>query len=173
VPGLVWPDEIFQTSEPAHRPVYGSGLVAWEFQLGVCDWLLPGLVAGMMELSRIIGDGPDYYLPVIAIGFASLAAAAVACCFLWCRHVFGLSGALVAGLAVAFAAELIYFGARTLSETKAGHLLVAALLVIEPGYLVVSRRRRRESNRPSPARPRPARPARSAVLLKASAAQTG
>ena len=80
MPGLVWPDEIFQTSEPAHRPVYGSGLVAWEFQLGVCDWLLPGLVAGMMELSRIIGDGPDYYLPVIAIGFASLAAAPVACC---------------------------------------------------------------------------------------------
>ena len=28
-PSAVWPDEIFQTSEPAHRLVFGSGLVAW------------------------------------------------------------------------------------------------------------------------------------------------
>jgi hypothetical protein len=66
-PSAVWADEIFQTSEPAHRLVYGSGLVAWEFQLGVRSWLLPGLIAGLMELSRIIGDGPDFYLPVIAV----------------------------------------------------------------------------------------------------------
>ena len=60
-PSAVWPDEIFQTSEPAHRLVFGSGLVAWEFQLGVRSWLLRGIIAGLMELSRIIGDGPDYY----------------------------------------------------------------------------------------------------------------
>jgi hypothetical protein len=52
-PSAVWPDEIFQTSEPAHRLVFGSGLVAWEFQLGVRSWLLPGIIAGLMELSWI------------------------------------------------------------------------------------------------------------------------
>ncbi len=140
-PSAVWPDEIFQTSEPAHRLVFGSGLVAWEFQLGVRSWLLPGIIAGLMELSRIIGDGPDYYLPVIAVGFAALAAAPVVCCFRWCRPLFGIGGALVAGLAVAIAAEPVYFGARTLSETVAAHLLVVALWVLEPGYLVISRSR--------------------------------
>ena len=35
VPSMVWADEIFQTSEQAHRLVYGSGLVPWEFQLGM------------------------------------------------------------------------------------------------------------------------------------------
>lgn len=140
-PSAVWPDEIFQTSEPAHRLVFGSGLVAWEFQLGVRSWLLPGIIAGLMELSRIVGDGPDYYLPVIAVGFAGLAAAPVVCCFLWCRPVFGVTGALLAGLAVAIAAEPVYFGARTLCETVAGHLLVVALWVLEPGYPVLSRRR--------------------------------
>lgn len=30
-PSMAWPDEIFQTVEPAHRLVYGSGLVPWEF----------------------------------------------------------------------------------------------------------------------------------------------
>jgi phosphatidylinositol glycan class B len=140
-PSAVWPDEIFQTSEPAHRLVFGSGLVAWEFQLGVRSWMLPGIIAGLMELSRIIGDGPDYYLPVIAVGFAALAAAPVVCCFLWCRPLFGVTGALLAGLAVAVAAEPVYFGARTLSETVAAHLLVVALWVLEPGYLVISRSR--------------------------------
>ena len=140
-PSAVWPDEIFQTSEPAHRLVFGSGLVAWEFQLGVRSWLLPGIIAGLMELSRIVGDGPDYYLPVIAVGFAVLAAAPVVCCFLWCRPMFGVTGALLAGLAVAVAPEPVYFGARALSETVAGHLLIVALWVLEPGYLVISRRR--------------------------------
>jgi hypothetical protein len=40
-PSMVWADEIFQTSEQAHRLVYGSGLVPWEFQLGMRSWLLP------------------------------------------------------------------------------------------------------------------------------------
>ncbi len=140
-PSAVWPDEIFQTSEPAHRLVFGSGLVAWEFQLGVRSWMLPGIIAGLMELSRILGDGPAYYLPVIAVGFATLAAAPVVCAFLWCRPLFGVTGALLAGFTVAVAAEPVYFGARTLSETVAGHLLVVALWALEPGYLVISRRR--------------------------------
>ena len=140
-PSAVWPDEIFQTSEPAHRLVYGSGLVPWEFQLGVRSWLLPGVIAGVMEFSRLVGDGPDYYLPLIAVTFAALAAGPVVCCFLWCRPLFGVPGALLAGTVVAVAPELVYFGARTLSEVVAGHLLVIALYALEPGYRVISRRR--------------------------------
>ena len=34
VPSMVWGDEIFQSSEQAHRLVFGYGLVPWEFQLG-------------------------------------------------------------------------------------------------------------------------------------------
>jgi GPI mannosyltransferase 3 len=142
VPSTVWPDEIFQTSEQAHRLVFGSGLVPWEFQLGMRSWLLPGVIAGLMELSRLAGDGPDYYIPVIAITFAVLATTPVICCFLWGHRLFGVSGGWIAGAAVAVAPELVYLGARTLSEVVAGHLLVAALYVLEPGYQVNSRRRR-------------------------------
>jgi GPI mannosyltransferase 3 len=140
-PSAVWADEIFQTMEPAHRLVFGSGLVPWEFQLGVRSWLLPGAIAALMELARLLGDGPDYYLPLVAIAFAALAAAPVVCCYLWCRPLFGVTGALLAGAAVAAAPELVYFGARTLSEVVAGHLLVVALYVLEPGYRVTSHRR--------------------------------
>src|ERR1700739_4684163 len=68
-PSAVWPDEIFQATEPAHRLVYGSGLVAWEFQFGVRSWLLPGVIAALMELARLAGDGPDYYLPLVTVAF--------------------------------------------------------------------------------------------------------
>src|SRR5207248_3916311 len=42
LPGLNWDDEIFQATEPAHRLVFGYGIVAWEFQLGMRSWILPG-----------------------------------------------------------------------------------------------------------------------------------
>lgn len=140
-PSAVWPDEIFQTIEPAHRLVYGSGLVPWEFQLGVRSWLLPGAIAAVMQVARLAGDGPDYYLPLIAVSFAALGAAPVACSFLWARGLFGVLGGLVAGSAVAVSAELVYFGARTLSEVVAGNLLIVALYLLEPGYRVGARRR--------------------------------
>jgi GPI mannosyltransferase 3 len=140
-PSAVWPDEIFQATEPAHRLVYGSGLVAWEFQLGVRSWILPGVIAVLMELSRIAGDGPGYYLPVIASAFAALGAAPVVCSFLWCRRLFDAPSALLAAAAVAVAPELVYFGARTLSEVVAGHVLVIALYVLEPGRRVTACRR--------------------------------
>ncbi len=105
------------------------------------SWLLPGIIAALMEISRIAGDGPDYYIPLIAGTFAALAATPVVCCFLWAHRLFGLSGALIAGTAVAVAPELAYFGARTLSEIVAGHLLAAGIYVLEPGYRMTSRRR--------------------------------
>jgi GPI mannosyltransferase 3 len=132
VPSLDWPDEIFQTIEQAHRLVYGTGLVPWEFQLGVRSWLLPGTIAVIMEAARFAGDGPDYYLPAIAIAFAALAAAPVACCFLWCRRWFGLPAACVGAAVVALAPDLVYLGARSLNEVVAAHVMVVALFVIEP-----------------------------------------
>ena len=141
VPSMVWGDEIFQASEQAHRLVYGSGLVPWEFQLGMRSWLLPGVIAALMEFARIGGDGPDYYIPLIASSFAALAAAPVICSFLWGRRLFGLFGGWIAGAVVAVAPEAVYFGARTLSETVAAHLLIVALYILEPGYRVTSRRR--------------------------------
>ena len=136
VPSINWGDEIFQTVEPAHRLVFGYGLVPWEFQLGMRFWLLPGVIAGLMEIARIIGDGPQYYLSAVAIGLGVLACAPVICGFLWCRREFGLPAAFVAAFAVAVAPELVYFGARTLNEVVAAHLLVIAFYLLQPGYRV-------------------------------------
>jgi hypothetical protein len=141
VPSINWWDEIFQSTEQAHRLVYGYGLVPWEFQLHARSWLLPGAIAGLMELARAIGDGPDYYLPVIATALAALATAPVYCSFQWCRRRYGVTEAFVAATVVAIAPELIYFGARALLEVVAAHLLIVAFYLLEPGYPVTSRRR--------------------------------
>ena len=43
--GIYWPDEVFQSLEPAHRLVFGYGMRAWEFIEGARNWALPGVVA--------------------------------------------------------------------------------------------------------------------------------
>ncbi len=141
VPSMVWPDEIFQATEQAHRLVYGTGIEPWEFELAVRSWLLPGAIAGLMELARLFGEGPRIYLPVIAVAFAALAAAPVACAYLWARRFYGVAAAFVAGAAVAAAPEVVYFAGRTLSEAVSGNLLLVALYLLEPGYAPLSRGR--------------------------------
>ena len=138
VPSLNCADEVFQTTEQAHRLVYGTGLVPWEFQLGIRSWLLPGVIAELMEFAGNFGDGPDYYLPLIASAWGLLAVVPVVCCFLWCKRWFGLSAAIVGGLCVGVAPELVYMGDRTLTEVLAAHLLVLALYLLDPGFRVVS-----------------------------------
>src|SRR5437763_2830042 len=105
------------------------------------SWILPGTVAGLMQLSRLIADGPAYYLPLIAAVFALLATAPVVCCFLWARRWYGPVAALAAASVVAVAPELIYFGGRALTEVVAAHILVIACWLLDPGASVSSRRR--------------------------------
>lgn len=140
-PSINWGDEIFQTIEPAHRLVYGYGLVPWEFQLGMRSWLLPGLIAGLMQVSRLIGEGPAFYLPVIAGAFALLACAPAICCFFWLRRWHCLPAAFAGAAVVAIAPELVYFGARALTEVAAAHLLIMACFLLDPSYPLTSRRR--------------------------------
>lgn len=141
-PSINWWDEVFQTTEQAHRVVYGYGLVPWEFQLGMRSWLLPGIVAGILELSRLIGDGPDYYLPVVAAAFGLLATAPVVCCFLWARRWYGVPAAFAGAAFVAIAPELVYFGARVFTETVAAHLLAISCFLLSPADgSTVSRKR--------------------------------
>ena len=143
VPSLNWGDEVFQTVEPAHRLVYGYGLVTWEFQLGLRSWLLPGALAGVIEVARALGDGPEYYLLTIAIALGLLASAPLVCVFGWCRREFGgLAVAFVAAASVAVGPELVYFGARALNEVVAAHLLVVALYLSDRSGRTAARQRR-------------------------------
>lgn len=76
--GLLWPDEFYQSLEPAHRAVFGYGWQAWEFLEGARHWTLPGVVALVMKLSGaeyLRGVELFFCLAGVATGFAVFALA--------------------------------------------------------------------------------------------------
>src|SRR5204862_1900074 len=107
----------------------------------LCSPLFPYTTLFRSEAARLISDGPDIYLPAIAAVFALLASAPVICCFLWARRWYGLPAAFAGAALVGIAPELVYFGARALSETVAAHLLVIAFFLLQTGEGSWARRR--------------------------------
>src|SRR5438067_13824609 len=55
-PNMIWADEIYQVVEPAHRLVYGTGLIAWEYIVGMRSWVFPGIIAAVLWLGRLFGS---------------------------------------------------------------------------------------------------------------------
>jgi hypothetical protein len=116
--GIAWPDEIYQSLEPAHRLVWGQGWVALEFREGLRTWVLPGLVAGVLEVARGLGlSRPALYVPAAKLVFAAVGVAtAWATARLARRMGAGPLEAAAAGALWALAAPAIYFAPRGLSE---------------------------------------------------------
>lgn len=131
-PGINHPDEVFQTVEQAHRLVFGTGLVPWEFVYGTRSWVLPGALAGVMKLASQLCAGPSCYMPIIGSVLAALGAASALCAFLWGRRFFGTAGGMVAGIFAAVWIDAVYLGPRALSDAVAAHVLVIGLYASTP-----------------------------------------
>ncbi|MFP2926296.1 hypothetical protein ACLESO_13970, partial [Pyxidicoccus sp. 3LG] len=127
--GLYWPDEVYQSLEPAHRLVYGYGLVAWEFVEGARNWVLPGLVAGVLGLARLFGGSdPAVYLDVTKAFFGLLGVATAWGSWRLARAHGASELAAAAGAALfALAAVPIYFAPRALSENASALPVVLGL----------------------------------------------
>lgn len=142
VPNVHWPDEIYQSLEPAHRLVFGSGAVAWEWVVGARSWLVPGFFAALMEIGRAFGGSPAAIDAPIAIVMAILGVAPVICAYRWGRTLFDPAGALVAAALPALWVDLIYMSGHTLAEVLAGDLLPVALYLGLPARDAVASRAR-------------------------------
>lgn len=122
----IWPDEIFQTLEQAHRAAFGYGIVPWEFRQASRSWLLPGALAGAMQLGAALGLRP----PIAAAALlAVVSVVPLALLFARARERAGTVAALLAGLVFVSWFELVYFAPKALNEVVAGHLLLSALLM--------------------------------------------
>ncbi|MBM4395189.1 MAG: mannosyltransferase, partial [Deltaproteobacteria bacterium] len=133
VPNMVWPDEVFQSVEQAHRVVHGNGVVPWEFRDGLRSWLLPGALAGVVAATGWTSAGSSGYLDGVAAALSLLALAPVIAAFAIARRRSGggVAEAVAAAVAVACWFELAYFGPKALAEVVAAHLLVAGLLIAD------------------------------------------
>jgi hypothetical protein len=133
--GIYWPDEIYQSLEPAHRRVFGYGLVAWEFKEGARNWTFPGLLAAFLKICTWIGLGePRGYLKAVRLLMSSLSLACAAGTYLLART-FGArkSSAALGGAIWALAAPAIYFAPRATAESASAlPVLFGVLLVNGP-----------------------------------------
>lgn len=130
--GIHWPDEIYQTLEPAHRAVYGYGWQAWEFLEGARHWTLPGFVAVVLELGKLIGwTKPTQYVPLVELVFCAAGVATV-----WSVAVLAKAlgaserSAAVGAWTFGVMGLSVYFAPRAMGETLSALPLTLALAAI-------------------------------------------
>lgn len=130
--GIYWPDEIFQSLEPAHRLVFGNGLRAWELVDGARNWTFPALIAAFMKLAALItGGAPEGYLACLRLLFSTLGVLAA-----WGVYrlalVYDVKPVLAAAGAALFGmnAVSLYFSHRAMSE-------VASLAPVVWGFVLL------------------------------------
>lgn len=134
--GIYWPDEVYQSLEPAHRLVFGYGQVAWEFVEGARSWALPGLVAGLLRLCAALGlDHPSQYLAGVRVAFALLGVGAAFGVYRLGRALGASELAAATGSALfSLMGPAIYFAPRAMSENAAALPVVLGLaLALHPG----------------------------------------
>ena len=128
--GLFWPDEIYQSLEPAHRLVFGYGWQAWEFLDGARHWTLPGLAAGLFALFTAVGlSFPEQTLFATRAFFCLLSAAVPWAVYRLARsfHADPMDAALGA-VAASLMGLTIYFAPRATGETASALPLILGLV---------------------------------------------
>ncbi len=132
--GLYWPDEIHQSLEPAHRLVFGYGLVTWEFERGARNWVFPGILAGLLKFLDAVGVAdPAIYVRVLKVLMAWLGSATALGVYAVARThgATRISASAAAGL-WSLLAPAIYFAPRMLGEN-------ASLLPLLLGWALLGR----------------------------------
>jgi hypothetical protein len=131
-PNIIWPDEIFQVVEPAHRLVYGYGLIAWEYVVGMRSWLFPGAIASALWAGRFFGSAPAIGLTAVQLFMVAFSLLPVAAAYRWGERLDGVRGGTVVGGLSAVWVDLIYFAPHPLSDVIASDVLAAGLYAALP-----------------------------------------
>ncbi len=125
--GMDWPDEIFQTIEPAHHLVYGNWVKTWEFQRGARSWVFPAALSLVMRATAWLGAGSAGYLLGIRIVLSLLSLLPLCFVVRWAWRQRGWPAALIALALSATWYQLVYYAPKALSEMVAGDFLLPGL----------------------------------------------
>lgn len=136
--GIYWPDEIYQSVEPAHRLVFGYGLVPWEFVVGARSWTFPGFVALILKLCALAGlTEPRSYLTVVRFTFSAIGVITAGGVYYLARSLGASAIAAAIGASLfLLVAPSIYFAPRAMNESAAAPPIVFGL-----SYVLRSRAR--------------------------------
>ena len=133
---VLHPDEIMQYLEPAHRAVFGSGVVFWEFYFGGRSWLVPGTVAAILWTLDQVGLGvPWVYVYVVKVFFCLLSLLVPWGCYLFARRVVGEQPARMALIIVSLWPYIAIFSHKPFTEFVSTSIIMGALGVacLRPG----------------------------------------
>lgn len=124
-----YPDDLFQMLEPAHRLVFGYGYVAWEFIVGIRNWLLPSLVALLLRGFVATGlDQPEAYGPAITGVAVLLSLTPIEAARRTAQLVGGNRAGVLAAAGAAIYPPLIFAAQKITPEILAGYALAGALI---------------------------------------------
>ena len=130
-PGMVFFDEVYQTLEPAHYLAFGTGIMPWEYYLGIRSWLVPMIFSPLMQLGAIFSNDPDYVQLPIKIFLAGISAITVLVGYGFGRRYYDRATAWAIALALALWSEQIYFATHPLTEIIATPFLLWALFLAD------------------------------------------
>ena len=125
----IYPDEIFQTLEPAHKLVFGRGITYWEFKVGARSWFFPGILAGVYKILDTIGIKDPLSINIgIKIFLSIFSSLAVSVVYLLFRKR-GIERreAFLFTLPLAASYLLSYISVRTLTESASLPFMVFAV----------------------------------------------
>jgi hypothetical protein len=131
MPNMIWPDEVFQTMEQAHRAVFGNGVIPWEFRQGTRSWLLPGFLAAVIACTSWLTSSVLAYLMTTAAALSLISLAPIWAAFKLAWNQLGARGAIVVGAMLAFWFELLFFAPKALTEVVAGNVLATGAVLAQ------------------------------------------
>ena len=130
----MWPDEIFQSLEQAHRLVFGYGMVPWEYVAGLRSYLVPLFLAAVLFPFKYLSrDGSLAYATTVRMVLCLLSASLIVFAYQYAKTFGSRLAGLTAAFMIAFWYEFVYFAPKALGDTLAVYLIFPAVLLAERG----------------------------------------
>jgi GPI mannosyltransferase 3 len=133
---VFWPDEIYQTLEPAHRAAFGYGLSSWEFRDAARSWILPGALAGALKLFAVFTNSSLVLVAGVKLLMVASALVGIVLLMRYAELLAGKTAGIIAGLLASFYPPLLVFSHRATPEMVSSTLVVGiplALATHRPG----------------------------------------
>ncbi len=126
--GRLHPDEVFQHLEPALYRAFGYGVMAWEWQVGLRNWALPGILSWLLRFCAALGiDDPQGRRAVLELPQYGLHAAMLLSVYRFAARRVTPVQARWSMVLVGLYGPLMHFAGRTMGESFSTSFLVLAL----------------------------------------------
>jgi GPI mannosyltransferase 3 len=126
--GRIHPDELYQVLEPGLNRAFGFGVMAWEWQVGLRNWALPGIVSLILKAARGAAiEDPRWWRALIEIPQYALHVAMLLAVYRLAARRVSHPAALLSIWLVALYGPVTFFAGRTMGESISTAFLVWGL----------------------------------------------